>query len=74
MNIVEQVPLSTLGLLALLFLWVLAVKGYALWTAARREEKWWFIFFLFFQTLGILELAYIYWSYRRGHKELGIIR
>ncbi len=74
MTLVQQVPLNTLLLLGLLFLWILSVKGYALWTAARREEKWWFIFFLFFQTLGLLELIYIYWSYRRGQKELGIIR
>jgi hypothetical protein len=43
-------------------LWILftiVLKGYALWRAARRGDKWWFIFLLILNTLGILELIYI---------------
>jgi peptidoglycan biosynthesis protein MviN/MurJ (putative lipid II flippase) len=38
---------------------VIALKGYTLWHAARRDEKWWFIALLIVNTAGILELIYI---------------
>lgn len=54
------VGFSLLGIVAgVLLLAVLALKGYALWTAAKRNEKWWFIALLFINTLGLLELAYL---------------
>jgi len=37
----------------------IAIKGYALWHAAKRSEKWWFIALLVLNTAGILELIYI---------------
>jgi methionyl-tRNA synthetase len=38
---------------------VIAIKGYALWHAAKRNETWWFIALLVINTAGILELVYI---------------
>jgi hypothetical protein len=38
---------------------IIALKGYALWNAAKRNEKWWFIIILVLNTLGILELIYL---------------
>lgn len=69
MQLLFDLSPGTLALLALLFLWVTVIKGYALWTAARHNHKFWFIFFLFFQTLGILELIYIFMVYRKEHPE-----
>lgn len=43
-----------------LFVWVMAWKGLALWKAAREKQKWWFIALLVVNTLGILEILYIY--------------
>lgn len=40
-------------------LWSSVWKGIALWHAARREEKWWFIALLFINTAGILEICYL---------------
>ncbi|MFA5888896.1 MAG: DUF5652 family protein [Candidatus Paceibacterota bacterium] len=45
---------------ALLIVWSLAWKGWALWKAARLSSKWWFIILLVVNTLGILEIIYIY--------------
>lgn len=45
--------------LILLSIWALAIKGIALWTAARRKEKGWFIALLIINTLGILEVIYL---------------
>ncbi|MEX0650002.1 MAG: DUF5652 family protein [Candidatus Andersenbacteria bacterium] len=51
-----QVPL----LLLLIAAWSLVLKGIALWTAAQRKEKGWFVALLIINTLGILELIYIF--------------
>lgn len=45
----------------LLALWTIAIKGYALWHAARNDQKWWFIAILIVNTLGILEIVYLLW-------------
>lgn len=45
-----------IGLLALV---AIALKGYTLWHAAKRNEVWWFVALLLINTMGILELIYI---------------
>jgi hypothetical protein len=44
----------------LLTIWVLPWKGYALWKAAGKKEKWWFIALLVLNTVGIFEILYIF--------------
>lgn len=44
----------------LVAIWTLPWKGVALWKAARREEKGWFIALLILNTLAILEILYIF--------------
>lgn len=58
MSLVTISIFSVLFLLALL--WTIAIKGYALWHAAKRGEKWWFIALLVVNTFGILEIAYLF--------------
>ena len=45
----------------LLMVWSLVWKGWALWIAARREQKVWFVVFMIVNTLGILEIFYIFY-------------
>jgi len=40
-------------------IWSLSWKGLALWHAAKRNEKWWFIGLLVVNTIGILEICYL---------------
>ena len=40
--------------------WSLLWKGLALWRAAKRGDMWWFIAFLLINTLGILEIIYLF--------------
>lgn len=40
-------------------IWGLIWKGLALWHAAKRNEKWWFILLLIVNTVGILEICYL---------------
>ena len=44
----------------LIIIWTLPWKGVALWKAAGRKEKWWFVALLILNTLGILEILYIF--------------
>lgn len=48
-----------------LLIWSLAWKGVALWKSARLSHKWWFIIILLANTVGILEIIYIYFVARK---------
>lgn len=41
-------------------LWTLIWKGIALWKAAKNNDKVWYIVLLIVNTLGILEILYIF--------------
>jgi methionyl-tRNA synthetase len=49
---------------------IIALKGYALWHAAKRDEKWWFIILLVVNTLGILELIYLAFIVKKWRKSI----
>lgn len=48
-------------LFAALAIWVIIWKGIALWKASRNESKPWFIALLILNTIGILEIIYIFY-------------
>ncbi|MDD5606723.1 MAG: DUF5652 family protein [Candidatus Pacebacteria bacterium] len=56
-------------LVIFLLLWSIFWKGLALWKAARRKEKWWFIILLVVNTIGLLEISYVFVFTRRINKE-----
>ncbi len=56
LNIIMMHPV----LVTVLLVWSLIWKGIALWKSARRGEKAWFIIFIIANTVGILEILYIY--------------
>ncbi|MDO8548498.1 MAG: DUF5652 family protein [bacterium] len=62
------VPLLGLALVAAL--WSLVWKGLALWHAAQRGEYWWFIALLLINTLGILEIIYLFFFAKIKFNEL----
>jgi methionyl-tRNA synthetase len=53
------VPLGIL-VIFLAVIWSVVWKALALWHAAREGDKVWFIILLLVNTLGILEILYIY--------------
>jgi len=61
----EQFLTANKWVLFLIMLWVLPWKGLALWKAAHKKDQWWFIVMLVVNTLGILEILYIYVFSRR---------
>lgn len=50
-------------------LWTFPWKGVALWKAARRNQKIWFIVLLVVNTLAILEILYIFIFAKKLKKE-----
>lgn len=46
--------------LLILAIWALPWKIYAVWLAAKREEKKWFVGLLLINTFAILEIFYIF--------------
>ena len=55
---------ESLGINPVLFflalVWILIWKGLALWKSARKNQLVWFIVLLIINTLGILEILYIF--------------
>ena len=67
-------PLSVLGItlggiaLVIILAWSLYWKGLALWKASKHDNKTWFVVLLLVNTLGILEILYIYVFSKRSHR------
>jgi hypothetical protein len=56
--------------LLLILLWVMPWKGVALWKAAKRGQKKWFITMLLINSLALLEIVYIFFfSKKKAVKE-----
>lgn len=51
---------TQLWLLIALAVWTLVWKGIALWYAAGKKDKVWFIVLLILNTAGILDMFYIF--------------
>jgi hypothetical protein len=46
--------------LVLIILWSIFWKGLALWHSAQRRQPWWFVILLVVNTVGILEIIYLF--------------
>ena len=53
-------PRSNLLIILITILWVLPWKVYALWTAAKKGDKVWFVVIAIINTVGILEIIYVF--------------
>lgn len=66
-----EIAPQTLNLIILLQLWTLPWKGLALWKAARSNSPRWFIVLLVINTIGILEIIYLFAIPPRAKFSLG---
>jgi len=46
--------------IGLLAIWALIWKGLALWKSARNDQRYWFLALLVINTMGILEILYLF--------------
>ena len=62
---------AALVLLVVVSVWTLIWKGLALWKSAKKNHLVWFLVLLIVNTVGILEILYIYIFSKigRGRKE-----
>jgi hypothetical protein len=56
------------ALLFVLFLWSLVWKGLALWKASKNEQRNWFVVMLVVNTIGILEIVYLFFFAKKKMK------
>jgi hypothetical protein len=54
--------------LVVVVVWSLIWKGMALWKAARNESKPWFIVLLLVNSVGILDILYLYVFSKKSSK------
>ena len=52
----------------LLLLWTFPWKVVALWRSAKNSHKWWFLSFFILNTLGFLEIFYIFFISKKVKK------
>jgi len=57
-------------LVALAIIWSLVWKGLALWKSAGLRQKYWFIAILIINTLGVLEIIYIFFVAKKYKVEV----
>jgi methionyl-tRNA synthetase len=73
-EIISQLPaplnLIPAWALVLLMTWMVVWKGLALWKSAKLNQPVWFIFLLVVNTMGILEILYIYVFSKFGYDHL----
>jgi len=56
----EQFLIQNQWLIGLAVLWTIPWKGIAFMEGCKNDHKWWFIALLVINTLGILEILYIF--------------
>ena len=65
----SSMPAGLTFLFVVLTVWSLIWKGIALWKAAQDGSKPWFVVLLIVNTVGILEIIYIFFfSKKKGLK------
>lgn len=56
--------------IAAAIVWTLVWKGLALWRSADLRQKYWFIAILIINTLGVLEIIYLFVVARKYKVEI----
>lgn len=57
LNSLNQIPSS---IIFVIYAWSILWKAVALWKAAKLEQRNWFVGILVLNTLGILEIAFLF--------------
>ncbi|MEK7116737.1 MAG: DUF5652 family protein [Patescibacteria group bacterium] len=61
---------ATVAIFVAVILWSLVWKGMALWKAAQKGGKVWFVVLLLVNTVGILDILYLYVFSRKSSQPL----
>jgi hypothetical protein len=55
-------------IVTIILIWSLIWKGLALWKAAKSDQRNWFLIMLVINTVGILEIAYLFFFAKKRMK------
>jgi len=64
----SSMPAGFMTLFILFSIWALVWKGIALWKAARNGSKIWYVALLVVNTVGILEILYIFFFSKKKNQ------
>lgn len=70
-NVELYQTISVTSVFILMIIWSLVWKGWALWRAAKNDSKPWFVVLLIVNTLGILEILYIFVFGKKKEQDMG---
>jgi methionyl-tRNA synthetase len=66
---------ASMGILLIpLMVWSFGWKGYALWKASKNDSKVWFTILLLVNTVGILDILYIFVFGKDSKKTLNAVK
>ena len=60
MNLLTSLNQFPMAVLFVFYVWSIIWKGLALWRCANLKQKNWFVAILVLNTVGILEIAYLF--------------
>lgn len=69
MNQLDLFPLNS-WIIYPIIIWTLFWKGYSLWTAAKANQKKWFVALLVINSFGILEIIYIFFVAKKTLEDI----
>jgi len=68
MNALQDLNQIPTLLLFAIYIWSILWKGVALWKSAKLEQRNWFIAILILNTIGILEIVYLFFFAKKKMK------
>ncbi len=68
-SVFAGIPANLLPVVLFLILWSLVWKGFSLWKSARNGSVNWFIALLLINSIGILDILYIFVFSKRNNKD-----
>jgi hypothetical protein len=66
----SEINSSLLAVIIILAILTLPLKIMGLWRSARNNQKWWFAAMLILNTVGILELTYLFYFSKSKKQKL----
>jgi len=68
MNALQDLSQIPPALIFGIYIWSIAWKGIALWRSAKLEQKNWFVAILILNTVGILEIVFLFFFAKKKLK------
>lgn len=66
----EFITANSQYIFPILYIWSAIWKALALWKAAKKDAKVWFVAIFVLNTLGLLEILYIFLLYKIDFKKI----